>query len=106
MNRNIIRTATVATLAGAGLVLGAGLASADTAAPALEDGHYVLDVAAPVSLGLPTTVGSVPATVEDGKLVVNGVTVPGALDAVDEDGDGTADGAIVIVNGSTWGQLR
>lgn len=107
MSKNIIKTAVVASIAGAGLALGAGLASADTAVPALANGHYTLDVASPISIGMPATVGSVPAVVENGKLVVNGAVVPGAtLDAVDTDGDGTADGAIVLVGGATWGALR
>lgn len=105
MSKNIIRTAVVASIAGAGLALGAGLASADTA-PVLADGHYTLDVSAPISLGLPSTVGSVPAVVDGGQLVVNGVTVPATLEALDEDSDGTADSAIVLVGGSTWGVLR
>ncbi|MCZ0914096.1 hypothetical protein O0V02_16990 [Gordonia amicalis] len=106
MSKNVIKTATVATLAGAALFLGAGLASADTAEPALDDGHYTLDIAAPISLGLPSTVGSVPAEVVAGQLVVSGYVVPATLDAFDEDEDGTADGAAVIVRGSTWGALR
>lgn len=105
MSKNIIRTSIVAAFAGVGLLLGTGLASADTA-ETLADGHYTLDVAAPVSLGLPATVGSVPAAVDGGKLFVNGVAVPATLDAVDSDGDGIADGAIVLVGGSTWGALR
>ena len=106
MSKNIICTAVVASIAGAGLVLGAGLASADTAAPALADGSYTLDIASPISFGLPSTVGSVPAAVGHGKLIVNGAVVPATLAAVDTDGDGTADGATVLVGGSTWGVLR
>lgn len=106
MSKNIIKTAVVASIAGAGLLLGAGAASADTE-PTLADGAYTLDIASPISIGLPATVGSIPASVDGGQLVVNGVTVPGAsLDAVDTGGDGTADIASVIVGGSTWGVLR
>lgn len=106
MNRNLIRTATATALVGSGLLLGAGAASADTA-PVLADGHYTLDVASPISIGLPATIGSVPATVDGGQLKVGGVTVPSVtLDAFDEDSDGAADGAVVLVGGSTWGVLR
>ena len=107
MSKNIIRTAAVTALAGAGLALGAGLASADTVTPALADGSYTLDIASPISLGLPATVGSVPATVSGGQLIVSGVAVPGAhLEVADTDGDGIADGATVLIGGSTWGALR
>ncbi|MDJ0454085.1 hypothetical protein [Gordonia amicalis] len=105
MSHNIIRTAFIAPLAGSVLLLGAGAASADTA-PVLADGPYTLDVATPISIGLPATIGSVPATVDGGQLTVGGVTIPATLDAFDEDGDGATDGAVVLVGGSTWGVLR
>lgn len=110
MSKTIIRTAAVA-IAGAGLALGAGLASADTADAALPvaDGDYTLSVYGPLpGPGVfPTTVGSVPATVTDGHLVVAGVPVQGTLlEGYDADGDGQIDGVSVLIGDSNVGYLK
>lgn len=99
MSKNIIRTAVATALAGAGLALGAGLASADTIdTTPVPDGAYTFAAytQAPPSF-FPVAVGAVPATVTDGHLSLAGVPVPGVwLAASDPDGDGTLDGAIVM----------
>lgn len=107
MSKNIIRTVTVAITAAAGLAIGAGYAAAAPSDPPVPDGGYTLDVYAPVP-GMPALVaGSVPVTVSDGALRVDGVVVPGVeLYGVDGDDDGIAEGAVVEAGGSTWGQLR
>ena len=109
MNKNAIRTAAVTALAGAGLALGAGLASADTGAAALPvaDGSYVLHVYGPPAVPLGATVGAVPATVTDGHLTVAGVPVQGtSLEAYDLDGDGRVDGIAVMIGDSNFGYLK
>ena len=108
MNKNIIRTAAIAALAGAGLALGAGLASADTAAALpVADGAYTLHVYGPLPMPLGATIGAVPATVTDGHLTVAGVPVQDAsLEAYDVDGDGRADGVAVMIGDSNFGYLR
>lgn len=111
MSKNIIRTAAVTALAGAGLALGAGLASADTGAAVLPvaDGAYTLSVYSPLpGPGLfPAAIGSVPATVADGRLVVAGVPVQGAqLEGYDVDGDGRSDGIAVMIGDNNVGYLK
>lgn len=107
--KNIIKTTIVAAgIAAAGLA-GAGVASADTTAPLapLADGDYTLSVYQPIAGALAAPVGSVPATVMDGRVYVGDVRVPVELHEFDDldDLDGVADGAIVLVGGSSWGQL-
>lgn len=107
MNRNIIRTALVASIAGAGLLLGAGTAMADQGDDLVPvaDGHYELAVSGPV-IGAPN-LGTVPATVKDGKVVVAGVQTGLTAEGWDEDGDGTADVLFAMKSdGASLGELR
>ena len=108
MNTKAIRATIASTIAGAGLVLGAGLASADTIdTMPVADGNYTLSVYGPPPVPLGATVGSVPATVTDGHLVVAGVPVQGAaLEAYDSDGDGHADRVAVLIGDSNVGHLQ
>lgn len=108
MKNAIKATIVTAGIAAAGL-LGAGVASADTTptlAP-LPDGDYTLSIYHPVAGALGGSIGSVQATVVDGRVYVGPVAVPVELHEFDDldDLDGVADGAIVLVNGASWGQL-
>lgn len=104
--KNIVKTSIIAAgIAAAGLA-GAGAASADTALT-LPDGDYTLAIVQPVAGALAAPNGSVPATVVEDRLYVGPAAVPVTLQPYDDPDhpDGVADGAIVLVNGSTWGQL-
>lgn len=108
MNKNAIRNTVIASLAGAGLALGVG-AGVAAAAPAetttVPDGAYTLDVYSPL-VGIVPNAGqvSMPARVEGGKLVVNGVALPVQLTEYVHDKDG--DFAGVTLNGAGVGQIR
>lgn len=108
MKKAIKTTVVAAGIAAAGLA-GAGVASADTTAPLapLADGDYTLSIVQPVAGALSGPLTRVPATVVEDRLYVGPAAVPVTLQPYDDldRPDGVADGAIVLFNGSTWGQL-
>ncbi len=107
MSKNIIKTAIVTALAGAGLALGAGLASADTAPSVAPDGQYLL-IRVSVASPLPTGVDL--ATVRDGRVLVGGKALPGVTaERIDWDGNGRIDAAdpLLAMKGDySIGELR
>ncbi|GEE00385.1 hypothetical protein nbrc107696_08310 [Gordonia spumicola] len=107
MSKNIIKTTIATALAGAGLLLGAGLASAETAPSVAPDGQYLL---IHVSVASPLPTGVDVATVRDGAVIVGGRALPGVTaERIDWDGNGRIDAAdpILAMKGDySIGELR